>query len=143
MTTVRYSLPPLDQAWLVASLKDMFPAHKTSHEMVTLVHDLVHAYMIWWMLMVTFPKRRIVGTGPLWQVRQIHATDLERFFADCFDYLGRIPTKKELWGGPLDFRGTHDTARSLKEVLDFPDLVWEPILQTATAQRVESIIRLH
>lgn len=139
----RYAPPPLDTRWLVATLKDMFPAHKEHPRSVELLHELVHAYTIWWMLMVTFRERRIVATAPLWVVRRIHATDLERFFADCFDYLGKIPHKEDLWGGPLDFRGTHDTARSIHELFDYPDLVWEPLLQTAEQQRSEHVVRIH
>lgn len=138
----RYAPPPIDQSWLLAHLVDTFDAGENDTAR-SLLRELVHGYLIWWMLMVTFPSRRIVGTAPLWEVRRIHASDLERFFADCFDYLGRIPRKKDLWGGAMDFRGTHDTARSLNELFDHADLVWQPILRTAEQQRSNTIIRLH
>lgn len=139
----RYAPPPLDTAWLLASLKDMFPSHNEHPRTIELLQQLVHAYSMWWVLMVTFRERRIVGTAPLWIVRRIHSSEIERFFADCFDYLGRIPRKEDMWGGALDFRGTHDTARSIHELFDYPDLVWEPILQTAEKQRNETIVRIN
>ncbi|MEN9920149.1 MAG: hypothetical protein RL538_42 [Candidatus Parcubacteria bacterium] len=140
--------PPLDQAWLRAKLIDTFYIKEKGDnnpdlEARQLMSDLVHAYLMWWVLMITFPERRIVGTAPLWEVRRIHASELERFLSDCLGYLGRIPQKKDLWRGPLDFRGTHETARSVHELFDYPDLVWEPILRTAREQRDEKIIRLH
>jgi hypothetical protein len=138
----RYAPPPLDQRWLIAMLKDQFPAHKGHVRLEELLQELVHAYMMWWLLMASFPARRIVGTAPLWEVRQIHASDLERFSSDCFYYLGGILRKESLWGGPMDFRGTRETASSINERFDFPDLVWEPLLKVAAQQRSEKIIHL-
>jgi hypothetical protein len=129
--------------WLIASLIDSFPAHKQHPEARSLIHELVYAYSVWWTLMMNFPERRVVGTPPLWIVRCIHASDLERFFADCLGYLGRIPKKSDLWGGELDFRGTFDTARSLEELFDSHAIAWEPLLQTAQRQKLETVIRLH
>ena len=143
MRSIAYIPPPLDQRWLIASLIDTFYKNDRPDEIARqLLSELVHAYLMWWVLMITFPERRIVGTAPLWEVRRIHASDIERFFFDCFGYLGRIPTKKDLWRGELDFRGTHDTARSIAQLFEHPDLVWTPILKTAASQKDEKIIRL-
>ncbi|MEY2665634.1 MAG: hypothetical protein RLZZ480_739 [Candidatus Parcubacteria bacterium] len=98
---------------------------------------------MWWVMMVTFPKRRIVGTGPLWVVRQVHASDLERFYYDCFGYLGTIPRKAHLWGGELDFEGTRETAFAIRQLFDSPDLVWSPILRADEAHRRELVVRIH
>lgn len=137
-----YAPPPIDQSWLFAHLVDRFDVRENDAAR-KLLRNLVHAYVMWWVLMISFPNRRIVATGPLWEVRRIHASDIERFCADCFDYLGRIPRKEDLWGGPMDLRGTRDTARAIDALFDYPDLVWEPILRADREQRSEKIIRLH
>ncbi len=139
----RYAPPPLDQRWLVAALIDAIPSYKEHPDARPLVSELVYAYLIWWTLMRSFPNRRIVATAPLWLVRHIHASNQERFMADSFDYLGRIPRKNDLWRGELDFRGTFDTVRSLEELFDSHALAWEPLIQTARRQKSDKIIRLH
>jgi hypothetical protein len=138
----QYTPPALDQAWLSATLRDEFPSHKTSPEASHLIDELVLAYTYWWWLMLTYPERRIVGTPPLWIVRRIHARRLERFFADCFDYLGKVLTKESVWKGEQDFRGTFDTARSLREKFDSYPPAWTPILRLDEQLRDEKIIRL-
>lgn len=140
-----YSPPALNQEWLLASLKDEFLKDelKGHIKLTEQLKELVDAYTYWWWLMLTYPDRRIVGTPPMWYVRQIHARRLERFFADCFDYLGKVLTKESLWTGEFDFRGTHDTARSLREKFDFYPLAWAPLLQLDEELRSEKIIRIH
>lgn len=141
----QYTPPALDQEWLLASLKDEFLKDELKgHLTLTIqLRELVEAYTYWWWLILTYPERRIVGTPSMWYVRQIHARRMERFFADCFDYLGKVLTKESLWTGELDFQGTHDTARSLREKFDSYPLAWEPILRLDEKLREEKIIRLH
>jgi hypothetical protein len=137
-----YVLPPIDQRRLVAELKDAFPNHKHPAT-ASLLHELVHAYQVWWLLMTHFPERKIAGPVPLWYVRQVHASDMERFFFDCYSYLGRLPQKTDVWSGEEDFEATMDTARSLRKMFDYPDMIWEPILRSDEALRSATIIRIH
>ena len=139
----QYAPPSLDQAWLLASLKDAFPSHKTHRDSLHLLEELVVAYTNWWWLMLTYPNRRIVGTPPLWFVKKVHASRLEDFFYDCSRYLGKVITKDDLWQGELDFRGTHDTARSLHEKFNYVPLAWEPVLRVAQRQKSETIVRVY
>jgi hypothetical protein len=136
-----YQLPPIDQRLLLANLKDLFPNHH--HHSHSLLSDLVHAYLVWWVLMAEFPKRKIAGPAPLWYVRQIHAADQERFFVDAFNYLGRLPQKEDIWAGESDFESTIDTAQSLRSIFDYPDMLWEPILRTDQRLRSNLVIRIH
>lgn len=133
--------PPIDKAWLVANLRDTFPKQKMANH--DLLEELAVAYLNWWRLMLTYPERRIVGPVPLWYVRRVHARQLDRFFFDCLSYLGKILDEKSVWRGATDFRGTHDTARSLSELFDRHQLVWEPILRTAKNQKENVVVRIN
>lgn len=143
MSLARYAPPPIDQRWLLAALKDSFSEHKDEHAFAAQLQDLIQAYSTWWMLMLNFPSRRIVATGPIWFIRSIHTTEIERYLYDCLNYLGRIPERKEVWGGELDFRGTLETARSLTELFDAIPSAWEPLMRVAAQQKSASIIRLN
>jgi hypothetical protein len=133
--------PPIDTKWLLAALKDKFPAHKGNPEMQDLLDELVNAYSTWWLLMSKYPERRIVAIAPVWAVREIHAEDLELFFADCFDYLGKIPVKKDIWGGAMDFRGTYETASTIEEAGIYAGLPWQPIMRVARGDLTPRIVR--
>lgn len=139
-----YAPPPLDRAWLIAALKDAYPAHNQKGSMLELLTELVQAYIMWWQLMLTFPERHIAGPAPLWAVRCVHALEVDRFISDSLEYLGRTPQRSDLWDEHKpDYRRTLGTARSLEEEFHYTPCVFDPIVRFAKTIKESPFIRLH
>lgn len=140
----QYTPPQIDEEWLLAKLKDDFQGYKNCKMINGQLYELVQAYVEWWRLMITFPERKILATPPIWYIRIIHSSRQERFFFDCFSYLGQIPQKEQVWRGrEEDISGVQETAISLRALYDQHSIAWGPIVKMAEELRSQKIVQLH
>lgn len=118
-----YGPPMLNESILRKRLLILYPNHKTS---IFLISELVEEYKRFWRMIVNYPHRRVVATGPVMAVQRAHQLNSEEYFWDCMTYFNRFKTRKDLaWHGSEDYTGTHDTYVVYKDLFkEEPHVAW-------------------
>jgi hypothetical protein len=91
-----------------------------------LISELVEEYKRFWRMILNYPHRRIVATGPIMAVQRAHQCNSEEYFWDCMTYFNQFKTRKDLvWYGLDDYTGTHDTYVVYKDLFnEEPHMAW-------------------
>jgi hypothetical protein len=122
----RYYPPAINVAGLKSSVLAQYPSHRGS---LHLIDSLISEYIKFWRLILSYRDKRIVATGPILAVQQVHQQHREEYFADCMHYFNRyVPAKEMAWGGSIDVRGAVQTVASYNELFqEPPPLPWADI----------------
>ena len=114
MSRIQYAPPPLNRDELCERMSQRYPHHVVRGE--DLIRLLVDAYIDLWHLKRQFDDRRVVATGCILAVQEVHSVERVRYLHSCVEYFGRFVHSRELaWGGVPDVRGAHDTVMVYKE----------------------------
>ncbi len=122
----RFSPPPINVAGLKSSVLAQYPSHRGS---LHLIDSLISEYIKFWRLILSYRDKRIVATGPILAVQQVHQQGRQEYFADSMNYFNRyVPVSEMAWRGSTDVQGAVETVSSYTELFsESPPPPWADI----------------
>jgi hypothetical protein len=123
MASVRFVPPPFNQQMLCNLVIEQYQSHASCKDVIA---TLVSEYVKLWRLVLSFPNNRVVATGCILAVQQVHqSSDRNAYFYDCMQYFNRYVSRRDFaWFGNRDIRGTLDTMSVYSQLYGIPPEPW-------------------